>query len=76
MLKNFPLSPKIWLDWIKTEISLLASDDTEGGVQRIKSLFDQAVADYTSFDVWLEYVQWACGTGDTSMVPNSLYLIY
>lgn len=72
MRNSFPLTPNLWLDWIKDEISTLQNDDSDQqNHDVIKSLFDLAVEDYTSFEVWLEYVQWACGTGNTSLTRDT-----
>lgn len=60
----FPLSPKLWLEWLQDEIQF-ASDP-----QEIQELFDKAVDDYVSFDVWLEYVQWAIGAFEPSAVRD------
>ncbi|VDO50259.1 unnamed protein product [Haemonchus placei] len=50
-----PLSSTSWIEWIQDERS-------SGGEQtRIEELFEKAVFDCNSLDVWMELVQWACG---------------
>lgn len=39
----FPLTPAIWLSWIKDEIKIASSDEEK---KRIIDLFDLAVRDY------------------------------
>ena len=55
MLSNFPLSPQLWLDWIADERKKTSSFTQEGRAA-IVDLFDKAVQDYLSVDVWMEYV--------------------
>uniref|UniRef100_A0A1I7VQM3 RRM domain-containing protein n=1 Tax=Loa loa TaxID=7209 RepID=A0A1I7VQM3_LOALO len=52
----YTMPPSFWLDWIEDEKS------AESGKDLIKRLFECAVRDFHSPDVYLEYVQWACGT--------------
>ncbi|VDK80242.1 unnamed protein product, partial [Dibothriocephalus latus] len=58
MASLFPLTPELWLEWIKDESSLLLEGADRSGVE---DLFRRAVADYQSVDVWLEYCQFAIG---------------
>nr|VZI32820.1 unnamed protein product [Spirometra erinaceieuropaei] len=58
MASLFPLTPELWLDWIKDESSLLLEGADRSSVE---DLFHRAVADYQSVDVWLEYCQFAIG---------------
>lgn len=64
MHKYFPLAPNLWLDWIRDEQNL------ETISEEIERLFQMAVQDYTSVDVWIEYLQWAIGCGDVEKVFN------
>ncbi|PIO54495.1 hypothetical protein TELCIR_24141, partial [Teladorsagia circumcincta] len=50
-----PLLSTNWIEWIQDERSFGAGQD------RIEELFDKAVFDCNSLDVWMELVQWACG---------------
>ncbi|KAL3995359.1 RNA recognition motif family protein [Acanthocheilonema viteae] len=52
----FTMPPNFWLDWIEDEKSAGSNRDL------IKRLFERAVRDFHSPEVYLEYVQWACGT--------------
>jgi squamous cell carcinoma antigen recognized by T-cells 3 len=52
----YPLSPEIWLRWLKTELTVASS---EAEVQRVFELFQRALADYFSFEVAFEMVQLA-----------------
>ncbi|KAM3715688.1 Nuclear RNA-binding protein [Dirofilaria immitis] len=52
---SYTMPPNFWLEWIEDEKS--AGSDKN----RIKSLFKRAVRDFHSPEVYLEYVQWACG---------------
>uniref|UniRef100_A0A1I7WEZ9 Pre-mRNA-splicing factor 18 n=1 Tax=Heterorhabditis bacteriophora TaxID=37862 RepID=A0A1I7WEZ9_HETBA len=55
MAKLFPLSSKMWIEWIQDERS------AETDASNIEKLFERAVFDSNSLDTWVEYVQWACG---------------
>ncbi|RWS02172.1 hypothetical protein B4U79_04340 [Dinothrombium tinctorium] len=58
MAKNFPLTPELWLEWIKDESGIAANDEDKA---YIFELFERAVNDYVSIDVWIEYVQFSIG---------------
>ncbi|VIO94605.1 conserved hypothetical protein,hypothetical protein [Brugia malayi] len=51
----YTMPPSFWLEWIEDEKSAESSKDL------IKRLFECAVRDFHSPEVYLEYVQWACG---------------
>ncbi|KAK6750440.1 hypothetical protein RB195_002425 [Necator americanus] len=55
MVARAPLCTKIWLEWIQDERS--AGADRE----RLEKLFERAVFDSNSVEIWMELVQWACG---------------
>nr|CAH7761238.1 unnamed protein product [Callosobruchus chinensis] len=57
----FPLTPKIWLNWIKDEIKIASSDKEK---KHIFELFDKAVEDYLSVELWMEYAQYSIGVSD------------
>ncbi|CAH1802142.1 unnamed protein product [Owenia fusiformis] len=59
MSNIFPLTEKLWLEWLKDEVPLAADSPSER--IRINGLFDRAVNDYMSVSVWLEYVQYSIG---------------
>ncbi|KAL8141439.1 hypothetical protein V2J09_007460, partial [Rumex salicifolius] len=54
MNQLFPLSPSMWQEWLKDEISLSSSRPEE--VSTIEQLFERAVYDYLSVSVWCEYL--------------------
>lgn len=56
--KCYPLTDQLWLDWIRDEVRI-ASSDTEKDY--VLGLFEKAVEDYLSVDLWLEYVQYSVG---------------
>ncbi len=41
------------------EIDTAEKGDDAAARQRLRALFDQAVDDYLSVDLWLEYAQWS-----------------
>lgn len=41
--ESFPLTPKLWLDWIKIEITIANTSEEQN---KIFELFDKAVEDY------------------------------
>ncbi|XP_008547895.1 squamous cell carcinoma antigen recognized by T-cells 3 [Microplitis demolitor] len=65
MSSIYPLSPELWLSWLRDEISLAVTEDEKAAV---KKLFERAVNDYLSPDIWLEYVQFAIGVCSTAEV--------
>ncbi|XP_037092097.1 squamous cell carcinoma antigen recognized by T-cells 3-like [Pollicipes pollicipes] len=58
MNKYFPLSPDLWLSWIKDEEKSMETDEDR---ERLLALCDRAVREYSSVDLWLEYCQLAIG---------------
>lgn len=60
MSVNFPLSPDLWLNWLEDERQSEKAFSPEGRVS-IVNLFERAVQDYLSVDVWLEYVHFTIG---------------
>ncbi|KAJ9576204.1 hypothetical protein L9F63_006937 [Diploptera punctata] len=58
MSKHFPLTSELWMSWLKEEINLAASDTERKSVIQ---LFDRAVQDYLSVELWLEYAQFSIG---------------
>ncbi|KAI4375822.1 hypothetical protein MLD38_013646 [Melastoma candidum] len=53
MCALFPLTPTMWQEWARDEASLT----TElGGDARIEGLYEQAVKDYLSIPLWLDYI--------------------
>ncbi|XP_033747614.1 squamous cell carcinoma antigen recognized by T-cells 3-like isoform X2 [Pecten maximus] len=58
MSELFPLTEELWLDWLRDEIPL-ATEETERS--KLEQLFERAVKDYLSVQIWLEYVQYSIG---------------
>ncbi|XP_050295375.1 squamous cell carcinoma antigen recognized by T-cells 3 [Anthonomus grandis grandis] len=54
----FPLTPTLWMDWINVEKSVAS---THGQKEFVFGLFDKAVEDYLSVELWSEYAQYAIG---------------
>ncbi|KAH1015492.1 squamous cell carcinoma antigen recognized by T-cells 3 [Dendroctonus ponderosae] len=54
----FPLTPALWMEWINVEKCLATTDKQK---EFIIQLFDQAVEDYLSVELWSEYAQYAVG---------------
>ncbi|KAK8726198.1 hypothetical protein OTU49_010418 [Cherax quadricarinatus] len=61
MSEVYPLTPELWLDWIRDEQKVCTSSDER---LYIAELFDRAVKDYTSVQLWVEYVMFTLGSGD------------
>ena len=62
MSQIYPLTPKLWLKWINDEIRIASTNDETSAVLK---LFERAVSDYVSIDLWLEYVQYSIGLMDS-----------
>ncbi|KAK3927289.1 Squamous cell carcinoma antigen recognized by T-cells 3 [Frankliniella fusca] len=60
---TFPLSPELWLSWLEDERLTDKSSNPEGRALLVQ-LFDRAVADYLSVDIWVEYVYFSIGYMD------------
>ncbi|KAG1673486.1 Squamous cell carcinoma antigen recognized by T-cells 3 [Nymphon striatum] len=58
MNKIFPLSPELWLEWLSDESKFAESNETK---QAVIDLFNRAVKEYTSVDIWLEFCQFSIG---------------
>ena len=55
---TYPLTPELWIEWIKDETNLAESDEDK---VRIVELYEAAVKDYLSVDLWLQYCQFSIG---------------
>ncbi|XP_015592738.1 squamous cell carcinoma antigen recognized by T-cells 3 [Cephus cinctus] len=62
MSSKYPLSPELWLSWLKDEITLATTKEQKDAVVE---LCERAVKDYLSIEVWLEYLQFSIGTMST-----------
>ncbi|KRT84535.1 RNA binding protein, partial [Oryctes borbonicus] len=67
--KYFPLTPKLWLEWIHDEIKIANSTVEK---DNILHLFDKAVEDYHSVQLWQEYAQFAMGSSNIDQVRSIL----
>lgn len=65
MSNIYPLTPTLWLEWLQDEIKFKESDDDN---LRILKLFERAIDDYLSVEIWLEYEQFAIGLQSESNV--------
>ena len=52
----FPLPSEIWLAWLADESKLATTNEEKVAVGE---LFDKAVKDYVSIEIWLEYCQFS-----------------
>ncbi|OAD52710.1 Squamous cell carcinoma antigen recognized by T-cells 3 [Eufriesea mexicana] len=62
MNTKYPLSPELWLSWMRDEIKLATTPEQKAEVIK---LCDRAVKDYLSVEVWLEYLQFSIGNMGT-----------
>ncbi|TVU43694.1 hypothetical protein EJB05_10182 [Eragrostis curvula] len=51
----FPLTPKMWQEWAKDEISLSASAESFADIEK---LFERGVQDYLSVNLWRDYLEY------------------
>uniref|UniRef100_UPI00358F5774 squamous cell carcinoma antigen recognized by T-cells 3-like n=1 Tax=Myxine glutinosa TaxID=7769 RepID=UPI00358F5774 len=69
MAKVFPLTAELWVPWLRDAVAELEEieeeEEEQGERERVKKLFDRAVSDYLSPDLWIEYVEFmVSGLGD------------
>nr|XP_023029603.1 squamous cell carcinoma antigen recognized by T-cells 3 [Leptinotarsa decemlineata] len=67
--KVFPLTPKLWLDWLRIEVNLA---NTSGEKDKLFTLFEQAVEDYLSVELWVEFAQFSIGACDVAKTRSVL----
>ncbi len=53
MQQQFPLSERLWLDWLDDELKAAAKPKAHAAIQE---LFELAVQDYLSVPIWLKYL--------------------
>ncbi|KAG7200446.1 hypothetical protein KM043_016049 [Ampulex compressa] len=58
MSAKYPLSPELWLAWMRDEIKLAVTPEQK---EEVRKLSERAVTDYLSVEVWLEYLQFSIG---------------
>lgn len=54
MSELFPLTPAMWQEWTKDEISISSGSDA---LTAIEKLYEHAVSDYLSVSLWCEYIK-------------------
>ncbi|KAM3191186.1 hypothetical protein ACQJBY_068863 [Aegilops geniculata] len=55
MNKYFPLTPKMWQDWAKDEISLSSG---RGSFDDIEKLYERGVQEYLNIKLWRDYLDY------------------
>ncbi|PWZ18804.1 Squamous cell carcinoma antigen recognized by T-cells 3 [Zea mays] len=55
MNKYFPLTPKMWQEWAKDEISLSSSEESFGDIEKI---YGRGVQEYLSIKLWRDYLDY------------------
>ena len=68
--KHFPLSSDIWLAWLADESKLASTNEEKASVV---GLFEKAVKDYVSVDIWLEYCQFSLWQGTIHILRKHFY---
>uniref|UniRef100_A0A2M4AE49 Putative rna-binding protein sart3 rrm superfamily n=1 Tax=Anopheles triannulatus TaxID=58253 RepID=A0A2M4AE49_9DIPT len=63
----FPLSPDIWLRWLKIEAPLATTDEQ---VENVEKLFIRALTDYYSVDVATEFARLAMNTSNKEIAER------
>ncbi|XP_011499357.1 PREDICTED: squamous cell carcinoma antigen recognized by T-cells 3 [Ceratosolen solmsi marchali] len=58
MSSKYPLTPDLWLSWLRDEIKLATTPEQKCAVVEI---CERAITDYLSVEVWLEYLQFSIG---------------
>ncbi|KAF8712673.1 hypothetical protein HU200_028434 [Digitaria exilis] len=53
MNKYFPLTPKMWQEWAKDEITLRMSEESFGDIEK---LYERGVQEYLSIKLWRDYL--------------------
>ncbi|XKL64324.1 hypothetical protein PGB90_004410 [Kerria lacca] len=51
--KEYPLSPEMWISWIEDEKAIACTNEEK---QHINTLFERALQDYSSIEIWLEFI--------------------
>ena len=53
MQRHFPLSERLWLDWLDDELKAASKPKAQAAIQE---LFELAVQDYLSVPIWTKYL--------------------
>jgi len=54
----YPLTPALWKAWIEDETRMISTVEDKG---KVADLYDRAVGDYLSVDLWYEYASFSLG---------------
>lgn len=65
--KLYPLSPKLWLDWINDETTVASTADEK---KAIKALYERAVLEYLDHTIWLNYLQFTVELNEESIITQ------
>ncbi|ORY01547.1 hypothetical protein K493DRAFT_405534 [Basidiobolus meristosporus CBS 931.73] len=55
MHQYFPLTESLWLEWLQDEIAVAVDVEEK---ERVLTLFEKAVDDYLSIEIWLRYINY------------------
>ncbi|GMH32232.1 hypothetical protein BSKO_00066 [Bryopsis sp. KO-2023] len=71
MQSQFPLSEELWMELLEAEMELA---QTSNDLVELMALFDLAVKDYLSVDLWNQYLEFTIGCipAVTNMLPEGL----
>jgi hypothetical protein len=68
MSQIYPLTEQLWLEWLKDEQKFVHESEDR---KRVIELFQRAMQDYLSVDLWLEYIQFSIGgMGEPNGIEN------
>ncbi|XP_034948650.1 squamous cell carcinoma antigen recognized by T-cells 3 [Chelonus insularis] len=59
MSSKYPLTSELWLSWLRDEMKLAVTSEEKSA---LVNLFERAIKDYLSVEVWLEYLQFNIGS--------------
>lgn len=65
--KLYPLSPKLWIDWIIDETSVASTVNEK---KAVKALYERAVLEYLDHTIWLMYIQFAVELNEESIISQ------
>lgn len=65
--KLYPLSPKLWTDWINDEISVASTVEEK---KAVKALYERALLEYYDQTIWLNYIQFCVELHEESIISQ------
>eukprot|EP00241_Pyramimonas_parkeae_P019969 CAMPEP_0114318002 /NCGR_PEP_ID=MMETSP0059-20121206/24285_1 /TAXON_ID=36894 /ORGANISM="Pyramimonas parkeae, Strain CCMP726" /LENGTH=164 /DNA_ID=CAMNT_0001444533 /DNA_START=151 /DNA_END=641 /DNA_ORIENTATION=- len=68
--EEFPLSESLWKEWLADELSQVESEDD---LERVAQLYEQAVGDYLSTSIWLDYFKFSEASGASAERMSELF---